>query len=361
MLVAIETSCDETAVSVLDIDALLSGAPFNTDLLLAEEVASQVRLHEAYGGVVPELAARQHITSLPIIFDKALAEAGIGVKDISYVAATRGPGLKGCLLVGLCFAKALAYGLGKPLLALNHLEGHIFAAELVEAMEFPALALVVSGGHTQLVLIKDFRSYQMITNTRDDAAGEAFDKSATIMGLPYPGGPALSKQAVNGDPKSFKLPIGVADDPKSFSFSGLKTAVLRTYRDLEAQGPISDQVLSDLAASVEYAIVEALVRKTVDAVKQYRPKSVVLTGGVAANPMLRRTLSENMEALDVKCNIPPFKLCTDNGSMIAALAARMIQNDPETYSSWQPADQALGPEVDASVGAVARWPLGQDL
>lgn len=363
MLVAIETSCDETAVSIVDVARARAGSDIlDEGVIRAEIVASQVRLHEPYGGVVPELAARQHVTSLPILFEKALLDSSISVKDISAIAVTRGPGLKGCLLVGLCFAKAIAYSLKKPLMALHHMEGHIFACELVaksDRANYPCLALVVSGGHTQLVLMPEFRKYKIIATTRDDAAGEAFDKSATLLGLPYPGGPALSKRAANGDKNRFKFPIGVPNDSSSFSFSGLKTAVLKVVKDLKAGGELSSQDVDDISASAQFAIVKALVDKTVDACRQYSPRSLLLTGGVAANPLLRTMCAEKAKTLGISFVVPPPKWCTDNATMLAALALRIIENAPETFDTWNGRDGMLGPDVSMEVGAVARWPLSE--
>ena len=363
MLVAIETSCDETAVSVFDVARVLAGDDILDDgVIKTETLASQIRLHEQYGGVVPELAAREHITSLPILFEKALKDSSIGVNDLSAIAVTKGPGLKGCLLVGLCFAKALSYSLKKPLLALNHMEGHIFACELVpknERATYPCIALVVSGGHTQLVLIQGFRKYKVIATTRDDAAGEAFDKSATLLGLPYPGGPALSKRATNGDSNKFKFPIGVLNDSSSFSFSGLKTAVLKTVKALKENGELKSKDVDDISASVQLAIVKALVEKTFNACRQYGVSSLLLTGGVAANPLLRTMCAERAKELGISFVVPPTKWCTDNATMLGALALRIIEKDPSPYTSWKACKGMLGPDVSMEVGAVARWPLSE--
>jgi N6-L-threonylcarbamoyladenine synthase len=235
MLLAIDTSCDETALTVLDIDkVLVDGEVLSEKHILSEIISSQVKLHAPYGGVVPELAAREHFNNLQILFKNILSQAGIKKDDISVVAVTRGPGLNGCLLVGFCFAKAFAAMRKIPLLALNHVEGHIFSAELMgRAIQYPALALVVSGGHTMLVLMKGFRQYEIVAKTRDDAAGEAFDKSANLLGLGYPGGAALAKRAELGNALAYKLPIGLAGVDEAFSFSGLKTAVGRLVGDLK--------------------------------------------------------------------------------------------------------------------------------
>ncbi|MCB0325002.1 MAG: tRNA (adenosine(37)-N6)-threonylcarbamoyltransferase complex transferase subunit TsaD, partial [Bdellovibrionales bacterium] len=266
MLLAIETSCDETAVAVLDVEPFLSGAPVGT-YLKADLISSQAKLHQPYGGVVPELASRAHLINVPLMVEEALRLAGASLDTVSAIAVTRGPGLKGCLLVGLCYAKALSHARGVPLLAVHHIEGHLLAGELLppdERPQWPVLALVVSGGHTMLVLMRGLGDYTVIAKTRDDAAGEAFDKGATLLGLPYPGGPQLSARAKDGDPTRFKLPVGVADDPTSFSFSGLKTAVQRLIHQLgeEAREP---QTVNDLSASLQHAIVRALVEKSLQA------------------------------------------------------------------------------------------------
>ena len=335
LLLAIETSCDESAVALLDVAKFHAG---ETEFLAADLVSSQAKLHEPYGGVVPELAAREHTANLPLLVNEALR--GRHASDIGAVAVTRGPGLKGCLLVGLSFAKALAYGRKVPLIPIHHLEGHLLAGHLGGAPpKFPMLALVVSGGHTLLVVASGVGKYRVVASTRDDAAGEAFDKTATLLGLPYPGGPVLASLARTGDPKAFQFPIALADDPSSFSFSGLKTAVLRT---VDALSPDEREARkADLAASIECAIVETLVRKTVQAEAEHKPKSILVTGGVAANTRLRSRLRES---LHTPLSVPEPKWCTDNAAMIAVAAACRI-------GAGIPADTSL------SLSADPRWAI----
>jgi N6-L-threonylcarbamoyladenine synthase len=364
MLLAIETSCDETAVAVLDVKQYVCHRGASGEILRADIVSSQTKLHEPYGGVVPELAAREHILNLPILVQRALQESSVTAPELSAIAVTRGPGLKGCLLVGLCYAKALAYSSQLPLLALNHIEGHIFAAELLpekDRPEYPFIALVVSGGHSLLVEVSSFRNYKPIAKTRDDAAGEAFDKGAMLLGLPYPGGPSLANAAVQGNPRKFAFPVGVAADPHSFSFSGLKTALQRTVTALGPQAADS-QVVSDLAASYQYAVVRALCEKSLVACEMRRPKSFVLTGGVAANECLRSTLQSELAKRSIKFCVPERRWCTDNASMIGMLACRIIAASPEDYWNWANPGQdnnLIGPNVPADIGALPKWPLEQ--
>jgi len=355
MLIAIETSCDETAVSLIDLDSFNLGKSVE-DYLKADIVASQVKLHSPYGGVVPELAAREHMRNLPLVVDEALKKAQIRVEKLSAVAVTRGPGLKGCLLVGLSFAKALAFSRKIPLLTVNHLEGHVYAGELLEKAQRPPasfLALLVSGGHTQLVLVKDFRKYQLIADTRDDAAGEAFDKVASLLNLPYPGGPSLSKRAMDGDRKSFSFPIALKEDSQSFSFSGLKTAVLRTVQSLKEKG-ITEKDITNLSAAVESTIAETLIIKTLNAAVEHNVKSVLLTGGVAANEHLRLRLGEELSKKGIALSVPPRKWCTDNAAMIGVLAARIIQNAGQSFFNVE-ATSATNLEFQQQCRA--RWPL----
>ncbi|MDR2337636.1 MAG: tRNA (adenosine(37)-N6)-threonylcarbamoyltransferase complex transferase subunit TsaD [Deltaproteobacteria bacterium] len=326
MLLAIDTSCDETALAILDIKKVLAGEVLSEKLLVSEVVSSQIKLHEPYGGVVPELAAREHFNNLPILFENILSQAKIKKDDISTVAVTRGPGLNGCLLVGLCFAKAFAAMRKLQLLALNHVEGHIFSAELMgKPLQYPALALVVSGGHTMLVFMKSFRRYEIIAKTRDDAAGEAFDKSANLLGLGYPGGAILSQRAALGNALAYKLPVGLAGVNEAFSFSGLKTAVGRLVNSLaQSKENLSEQIINDVAAAVQQAIIKALVDKTVAAMRRVRPRNLILVGGVAANQYLRIWLENEAREQKVEFIVPERRWCTDNASMIASLAARVL-------------------------------------
>lgn len=358
LLLSIETSCDETAIALIDISRPLDSFDKASSAILADLIASQTDLHAAYGGVVPEIAAREHLNVLPALLGRAFSSSGRSARDIAAIAATRGPGLKGCLLVGLSFAKALARSLGVPLIPLNHLEGHIFAGELNDEgakVELPLLTLVVSGGHTLLVSSASFREYRIIARTRDDAAGEAFDKSAALLGLPYPGGPALSRLAEGGDPTRFRLPVGMPKDPSSFSFSGLKTAVSRLVATFDG-GRVPEDDRADLAASVEHAIVNALVTKTLDAIRSEKPRSFVLTGGVAANRTLRSRLSEALTPLGIALIAPPARWCTDNAAMMGILGARVFERNRDAYARG-PADGTLGLDVPPDISALARWPL----
>ena len=347
MLLAIETSCDETAIALFDVNEVTPASIGSK--LIDEQVASQMKTHQPYGGVVPELAAREHSVALTSMVNQMLERHSLQVKDLSAVACTQGPGLKGCLLVGFSYAKGLCFGAQIPLYPTHHMEGHIaagFLGEPEEQPEFPILALVVSGGHTMLVLIRSMQEYQMIAHTRDDAAGEAFDKGATLIGLPYPGGPAVSKLAVEGNPKAYELPIGVAHDPTTFSFSGMKTALQRLVISLGDE--ISDrQVQADVAASLQHAIVEALCKKSLQACEMYKPKSFLLTGGVAANQVLREQLSERVSNLGIPFCVPPRKWCTDNAVMIGAAA--ILRHYCGTA-------QELNPSY-LDLGVKPRWPL----
>ncbi|HLB26470.1 MAG TPA: tRNA (adenosine(37)-N6)-threonylcarbamoyltransferase complex transferase subunit TsaD [Dehalococcoidia bacterium] len=302
LVLGIETSCDETAAAVVR----------DGRRLLSSVVSSQVELHARYGGVVPELASRQHVEAIIPVLDEALAQAGCSLADIDAVAVTTGPGLAGALLVGANAAKAIAYALDLPLVAVNHLEGHIYAAWLQEAPapRFPVLCLIVSGGHTDLVLMTGHGRYQRLGETADDAAGEAFDKVARLLGLGFPGGPAVERLAAGAAP-AIRLPRARLARPYDFSFSGLKTKVLRLVRGEEGPAPAPPE----LAAAFQEAVVDALVTKAVAAARDQAAREIVLVGGVAANSALRAAL---VERSPVPVRIPPPALCTDNGAMIAA-------------------------------------------
>ena len=307
-ILAIETSCDETAAAVVE----------NGRTLLASSVASQMDIHARYGGVYPEVAARQHILSILPVIEQTLTQAHLALSDLNAIAATRGPGLAGALVVGLNTAKGLALGSGLPLVGVNHLEGHIYSAwvhncEDPPAMEplFPLMTLLVSGGHTELNLMDGHLSYQRLGGTLDDAAGEAFDKVARLLGLPYPGGPSVEKAAKEGDPTAFKFPRAWLEGTWNFSFSGLKTAVLKECKKLEG-GPLP---VADLASSFQAAIVDVLFKKTLDAAREYKVKQIIVGGGVSANKPLRDAFLNHEE---FPVNIPPLSLCTDNAAMVAA-------------------------------------------
>ncbi len=298
----IETSCDETAA------ALYHGAPPE----FFERVARQFATHAPYGGVVPELASRCHLESLPVLVGEVCREAGIELEVIDLVAATAGPGLAGALIVGLSYGKALAFSLGRPFVAVNHIEAHMYAACAEADVSFPFLALVVSGGHTLLADIHDMQTYTVLGRTRDDAAGEAFDKGAKILGLGYPGGEAIERAARDGDPDAYKFPRAMMrKDSLDFSFSGLKTALLYFHQE-EPDAP-----LNNVCASYQEAIVDVLARKTLAAAEQFHRETIVVGGGVVANGRLRERLKDAAADRGIRVVLPSLPLCTDNARMIA--------------------------------------------
>jgi N6-L-threonylcarbamoyladenine synthase len=315
-ILGIETSCDETAAAVVE----------NGTQIVSRAVASQAELHAEFGGVFPEVASRVHIETIYPIVDGVLAQAHVGLEAIDAIAVTRGPGLAGSLVVGMNMAKGLALASGLPLLGINHLEGHIYSIWLAEKdtePTFPLLALVVSGGHTELVLMTDHLAYQRLGGTLDDAAGEAFDKVARLLGLGYPGGPAIQSAAQGGNPEAFTFPRAWLEGSWDFSFSGLKTAVLREVRKMEptlkagVEAPRPGLPISDLAASFQAAVIDVLVGKTLAAAKQLGAADILIAGGVSANQSLRDSMQENP---DYPVHVPPLSLCTDNAAMIGAAA-----------------------------------------
>jgi N6-L-threonylcarbamoyladenine synthase len=317
-ILGIETSCDETAAAVVE----------NGRIVLSSTVASQVDLHAQFGGVFPEVASRQHIRTIYPIIETALQQAHLGLGNVDAIAVTRGPGLPGSLVVGMNAAKGLAIASGLPLVGINHLEAHIFSAwvnwppvengamaslQLKPEPHFPLVVLIVSSKHTELVLMEDYLRYKRLGATLDDAAGEAFDKVARLIGLAYPGGPAIQKAADSGNPRAFAFPRAWLEDTWSFSFSGLKTAVLREVRRLqEQQRPLP---VADLAASFQQAVVDVLVGKTFQAAEAFNAAEIVVAGGVSANRALRAVVHAQTSLL---VHIPPLDLCTDNASMVAA-------------------------------------------
>ena len=315
-VLALETSCDETAAAVIR----------GGRTIISNEVASQMHLHERYGGVVPEVASREHILSLAPVIEAALAPVPGGWSEIDAVACTYGPGLAGALLAGVNAAKGLAWTRGLPLVAVNHLEAHIYANWLapagVEPSEhtdppFPLVCLIVSGGHTALVLLRDHADYQLLGQTRDDAAGEAFDKAARIMGLGYPGGPRVEQIAKGVDAEGMRVPRAWLGDSYDFSFSGVKTHVLHTVAEYKAAADGDDRFMARLAAAFQEAVVDVLVSKTVRAAEAFDARCVLLAGGVAANGPLRETL---IARSPVPVRYPPIRLCTDNAAMVGAAA-----------------------------------------
>ncbi len=317
-VLGIESSCDETGVAL--VDARPEGVP----LLLAQALHSQIDLHQAYGGVVPELASRDHIRRVLPLLQQVMDETRLSLDRVDLVAYTRGPGLAGALLVGAGTACALAAGLGKPVVGIHHLEGHLLSPFLSEdPPQFPFIALLVSGGHTQLMQVDAVGCYRLLGETIDDAAGEAFDKSAKLLGLPYPGGPHLSRLAEGGNAQAFKLPRPLLHSGNlDFSFAGLKTAVLTQVQRLGDQLPIH---LADLAASTQAAIVDVLLAKSMAAVEKTGLKRLVVAGGVGANALLRQRLNAVCERRSVRVHYPQLHFCTDNGAMIALAAGMRLQ------------------------------------
>lgn len=315
IILAIETSCDETAAAVIK----------NGKEILSNVVASQIESHKRFGGVVPEIASRHHVEQMTIVLEEALAQAGVTYNDIDAIAVTEGPGLVGALLIGVNAAKAISFAHHIPLVGVHHIAGHIYANRLVADMKFPALSLVVSGGHTELVLLEEHGEFKVIGETRDDAAGEAYDKVARTLNLPYPGGPHIDRLAHEhkGSP-SLNLPRAWLEGTYDFSFSGLKSAVINTLHNAEQRGEKIEP--ADLAASFQDSVKEVLVTKTLQAAKAYQVKQVLLAGGVAANKGLRAALTAAFEALpDIELVIPPLYLCTDNAAMIGAAGSILFQ------------------------------------
>src|SRR2546421_3390601 len=308
LILALETSCDETAIAVL-----------RDGKLLASQVASQIAEHEKFGGVVPEVASRNHLVHAPRLLQRALRDAKIDITEVDAFAATSGPGLASSLMIGASIAKGLAIGFGKPYLAINHLEGHLLSPFFGDEKIRANVSLVVSGGHTMSILVRRVGDYQIIGRTVDDAAGEAFDKIAKLLGLGYPGGPEIEKRAINGDPKRFDLPRSMPDS-ENFSFSGLKTAARYLLPKLKGD------YLTDVCASVQEAIVDVLVRKTIDAAKKLDVDLVTVSGGVSCNRELRKQLSEACKRQRLEFKTPEPWLCTDNPAMIAFAAMLKLES-----------------------------------
>ncbi|MFN3719964.1 MAG: tRNA (adenosine(37)-N6)-threonylcarbamoyltransferase complex transferase subunit TsaD [Rhizobium rhizophilum] len=344
-ILGIETSCDETAAAV--VTRLTDGSAVTE----ADVVLSQLDEHSAYGGVVPEIAARAHVDALDTLIEEALTRAGITLAEVDAIAATSGPGLIGGLLVGLMTGKAIARATGKPLYAVNHLEGHALTARLTDGVPFPYLMLLVSGGHTQLVLVKGVGEYERWGTTIDDALGEAFDKTAKLLGLPYPGGPAVERAAATGNPKRFVFPRPLVGEARlDFSFSGLKTAVRQAA---ESIAPVTEQDIADICASFQHAISRTLKDRIGRGLQRFKETfphvaepALVVAGGVAANKEVRQTLDTLCAEHHFRFVAPPHHLCTDNAVMIAWAGLERM---------------ALGmPSDDLTVAPRSRWPLDQD-
>jgi len=332
IILGIETSCDDTSIALVEKNT-------RGFKILSNIVSSQIKIHAAYGGIVPNLAAREHLKNIKPCLKQALKEAK--TPKIDLIAVTVGPGLIPSLLVGVNFAKALAYNWQKPIIGINHIEGHIYANWLNNSkIEFPILALVVSGGHTQLILMKNHNKYKLLGETRDDAAGEAFDKVAKLLGLGFPGGPIIAQKAEKGNSERFNLPRPMINRQNfDFSFSGLKTAVLYEVHPAgrgKKQYPkeINNQYINDMAASFQQATIDVLVYKTIKAAKEYKVKNVILSGGVAANQELRKQMQETVkkELSNVNFQMPEIKLCTDNAAMICTVAFH--KKKPTSKRSW---------------------------
>jgi N6-L-threonylcarbamoyladenine synthase len=317
IILGFESSCDETGVALVCTERGL----------LAHTLHSQVAMHAAYGGVVPELASRDHVRRVVPLTRQVLERASLSLQEVDAIAYTAGPGLAGALLVGASVAQSMAWSLDLPAIPVHHLEGHLLSPRLATPCpEFPFVALLVSGGHTQLLRVDDVGQYALLGETLDDAAGEAFDKTAKLLGLGYPGGPALAKLAEQGDATRIQLPRPMLHSHTlDFSFSGLKTAVLTRLKEAERQGQADAQMRADLAAATELAIIDVLVAKSVTALEQTGLKRLVVAGGVGANRLLRQSLAKRLSKRRAEVFFPPLELCTDNGAMIAFAAAQRVQ------------------------------------
>ena len=336
-VLGLESSCDETGVAIYDSEQ---------GLLLADALYSQIALHAEFGGVVPELASRDHVRKLLPLIREVLDKAGMQGSDLDAVAYTAGPGLAGALMVGACAGRAMAYAWGVPALAVHHMEGHLLAPMLeANPPEFPFIALLVSGGHTQLVRVDGIGHYQLLGESLDDAAGEAFDKAAKMLGLPYPGGPQLAKVAALGDSARFDFPRPMVNRPGlDFSFSGLKTFTLNTVNDCRADGVLSETDRNDIAAAFQDAVVDTLTIKCLRALKQEDLSRLVIAGGVSANTLLRERLEAKLAKIGAQVYYPRPAYCTDNGAMIAYAGACRLQ---------------AGQAEALSVQVRPRWPMNE--
>ena len=337
-VLGLETSCDETGLAIFDSELLAEGKSG----LLGQVLYSQIELHATYGGVVPELASRDHIRKLVPLFEELLAQCNIDKQDIDAVAFTKGPGLIGALMPGALFGRSLAYALDIPAIGVHHMEGHLLSPLLgANPPEFPFVSLLVSGGHTLLVAAHAIGEYEILGESIDDAAGECFDKAAKMLGLPYPGGPNVARLAENGDSNAYELPRPMLHRGLDFSFSGMKTAVHNLIKDTPGSDT-DEQVRADIAASFQHAVVDTLVKKCVKALKQTGMKQLVIAGGVSANLHLRQTLEQELAKINATVHYAPLELCTDNGAMIAYAGYERLQ---------------AGQADDLAVSCVPRWTI----
>ncbi len=344
-VLGLETSCDETGLAIFDSEQINSA----NKGLVGQVLYSQIELHAVYGGVVPELASRDHIRKLVPLLDELLAQCDMSKNDIDAIAYTKGPGLIGALMTGALFGRSLAFGLGIPAIGVHHMEGHLLAPLMgVNPPPFPFVSLLVSGGHTQLIAAKGIGEYEILGESIDDAAGECFDKAAKMLGLPYPGGPNIAKLAETGNPNAYELPRPMLHRGLDFSFSGMKTAVHNLIKDTPQSGGSGNsadsdpQVRADIAASFQHAMVDTLVKKCVKALKQANMSRLVIAGGVSANTHLRETLETELAKINATVHYAPPALCTDNGAMIA-------------YAGFERLN--AGQTDDLAVSCIPRWPL----
>lgn len=343
-VLGLETSCDETGLAIFDSDSQADNG------IIGQVLYSQIELHATYGGVVPELASRDHIRKLVPLLEELLTQCNLKKSDIDAIAYTKGPGLVGALMTGALFGRSLAFALNIPAIGVHHMEGHLLAPLLGEKKlgenkpEFPFVALLVSGGHTMLVAVKGVGQYQILGESIDDAAGECFDKAAKMLDLAYPGGPNIAKLAENGNPNAFDLPRPMLGKGLDFSFSGMKTAVHNLIKDnpTDINNPNDSQIRADIAASFQFAVVDTLVRKCVKALEQTGMKRLVIAGGVSANQLLREQLEQKLAKIGASVHYAPPALCTDNGAMIA-------------FAGWQRLQ--AGQQDDLAVACLPRWDM----